>query len=169
LALIADCERALGRPERALELSRGPEVAELEDQEAVELRIVVAGARRDLGEIDASVVSLQIPELDPERQERWSARLFYAYADNLLAAERVQEAFTWFVHAANADDEGETDAPVRLDQLVERLGGTDTTDELVGDTGSARAESSDRADDVPDIADPVDSAHPNNETGAAAQ
>jgi hypothetical protein len=167
LALMADCERALGRPERALELSRGPEVAELDEQEAVELRIVAAGARRDLGEIDASVVSLQIPELDPERQESWSARLFYAYADNLLAAERVQEAFTWFVHAANADDEGETDAPERLDQLAVRLGGTDATDELVAAT--ERAESTDDPEGGPHVAEAVDSPHPNNETGAAAQ
>ncbi|MBK0870336.1 hypothetical protein INP57_26350 [Saccharopolyspora sp. HNM0986] len=133
VAIMADCERALGRAERALELSRSPEAAELTGQEAVELRIVAAGARRDLGEIDASVVSLQIPELDPQRQEPWSARLFYAYADNLLAADRVQEAFTWFVHAAHADDETETDAPERLDELVVQLGGAEAAEELVAE------------------------------------
>ena len=139
LAMMADCERALGRPERALELSRGDEARELEGEEAVELRIVVAGARRDLGEIDASVVSLQIPELDPQRQEPWSARLFYAYADNLLAADRVQEAFTWFVHAAHADDETETDAPERLDELVAKLGGPDVAEEIVAEAESVHA------------------------------
>ena len=139
LAMMADCERALGRPERALELSRSDEARELEGEEAVELRIVVAGARRDLGEIDASVVSLQIPELDPQRQEPWSARLFYAYADNLLAADRVQEAFTWFVHAAHADDETETDAPERLDELVARLGGPDIAEEIVAEAESVHA------------------------------
>ncbi|WP_344679761.1 hypothetical protein [Saccharopolyspora taberi] len=131
VAILADCERALGRPERALELSRSPEAVELEGEEAVELRIVAAGARRDLGEVEASVVSLQIPELDPQRQDPWSARLFYAYADNLLAADRVQEAFTWFVHAAHADDEGETDAPERLDELMVQLGGPEMIEELV--------------------------------------
>lgn len=125
LALMADCERALGRPERALEISRSPEASQLDDQAAVELRIVAAGARRDLGEVDAAVVSLQIPQLDPQRQDPWSARLFYAYADNLLAADRPQEAFTWFVHAAHADDENETDAPERLDELLAELGGAD--------------------------------------------
>ncbi|MDR7300313.1 hypothetical protein [Haloactinomyces albus] len=148
LAIMADCERALGRSQRALELSRSPEAAELEGQQAVELRIVAAGARRDLGQIDASVVSLQTSDLDPQRQEPWSARLFYAYADNLLAADRVQEAFTWFVHAAHADDEGETDAPERLDELVVRLGGADAAEELVaevesrlpGDTGGTDGE-----------------------------
>jgi tetratricopeptide (TPR) repeat protein len=134
LALMADCERALGRPERALEISRSPEALELDDQEAVELRIVAAGARRDLGEVDAAVVSLQSPHLDPQRQDPWSARLFYAYADNLLAADRPREAFTWFVHAAHADDEGETDAPERLDELLAQLSGADepVTDEEPG-------------------------------------
>lgn len=136
LAIMADCERALGRPERALDLSRGPEAAELQGQEAAELRIVSAGARRDLGQVEASVVSLQTSELDPQRQDPWSARLFYAYADNLLAAERVQEAFTWFVHAAHADDEGETDAPERLDELVVRLGGPEVAEELVAEVES---------------------------------
>lgn len=136
LALMADCERAVGRPERALEISRSPEAMELDDQEAVELRIVAAGARRDLGEVDASVVSLQIPQLDSGRQDPWSARLFYAYADNLLAAGRPREAFTWFVHAADADDESETDAPERLEELLALLGGAGDADESVTEAGA---------------------------------
>lgn len=118
LALMADIERALGRPERALELSRGPEVRDLDKAERIELAIVAAGARRDLGELDAAVVSLQIPELDPKRREPWSARLFYAYADNLLTAGRESEALQWFVHAADADDNGETDAAERIAELT---------------------------------------------------
>jgi tetratricopeptide (TPR) repeat protein len=118
LAVMADIERALGRPERALELSRGPEVRELEQAESIELAIVAAGARRDLGELDAAVVSLQIPELDPARRDPWSARLFYAYADNLLAAGRESDALQWFVHAADADDDGETDAARRIAELT---------------------------------------------------
>jgi hypothetical protein len=118
LAVMADIERALGRPERALELSRGPDVRELEQAERIELAIVAAGARRDLGELDAAVVSLQIPELDPARRDPWSARLFYAYADNLLAAGRESDALQWFVHAADADDDGETDAARRLAELT---------------------------------------------------
>lgn len=131
VALMADAERAMGRPERAIELTRSPEARQLDQAEAIELRIVAAGARGDLGEVDAAVVSLQTPELDPQRQDPWSARLFYAYADNLLAAGRVQEAFTWFVHAAHADDEEDTDAPERLDELVERLGGPEAANDLV--------------------------------------
>jgi hypothetical protein len=118
LAVMADIERALGRPERAIELLRGPEVGELGRSEMIELAIVGAGARRDLGELDAAVVGLQLPELDPARRDPWSARLFYAYADNLLAAGREAEAVQWFVHATDADDEGVTDAATRLAELT---------------------------------------------------
>ena len=118
LAVMADIERALGRPERAIDLARGPESRELGRAEAIELAIVAAGARRDLGEFDAAVVGLQLPELDPAHREPWSARLFYAYADNLAAAGREPEAVQWFVHAADADDAGETDAAVRLAELT---------------------------------------------------
>ena len=118
LAVMADIERALGRPERALELSRGPEVRELGRAEAIELAIVAAGARRDMGELDAAVVGLQIPELEPDRRDPWSARLFYAYADNLLAAGRESDALQWFVHTVDADTDGVTDADVRIAELT---------------------------------------------------
>jgi hypothetical protein len=115
---MADIERALGRPERAIELTRGPEVGELNRSQAIELAIVAAGARRDLGELDAAVVGLQLPELDPARRDPWSPRLFYAYADNLLAAGRTSEAVAWFVHTTDVDDEGDTDAAARLAELT---------------------------------------------------
>ncbi len=126
LALMADIERALGRPERALELTRGPEVADLAPADRIELLIVAAGARRDLGELDAAIVGLQVPDLDPARRDPWSARLFYAYADNLLAAGREADAVQWFVHAHDADVEGETDAAARIAELTgEELESTD--------------------------------------------
>ncbi len=150
LAVMADIERALGRPERALELSRGPEVRELGQAESIELAIVAAGARRDLGELDAAVVSLQIPELDPARRDPWSARLFYAYADNLLAAGRESDALQWFVHAADADDDGETDAARRIAELT---GEPLPDDDFAFDTEdepSARPNDADAAPSDPD-------------------
>ena len=119
LAIMADAERALGRPERALELARESQSLNLPMEEAIELKIVAAGARRDMGQLDAAVIALQIPELDVHRREPWSARLFYAYADNLAAAGRTEEAIRWFLNAAQADDEGETDAAERAVELSE--------------------------------------------------
>lgn len=116
--VMADIERALGRPERALDMTRGPEARGLDQAERVELLIVAAGARRDLGELDAAVVGLQVPELDAARRDPWSARLFYAYADNLLAVGRRSEAVQWFVHAFDADTEGQTDAADRIADLT---------------------------------------------------
>ena len=63
------------------------------------------------------VDDMQVPELTRGRLRPWSARLFYAYADALLAAGRADEARDAFARAAQADPDGETDAADRLDQL----------------------------------------------------
>ena len=139
--------------ERAIELGRSPEVKQLTRAEAIELLIVVAGARRDLGEHDAAVVTLQIPELDPARRDPWSARLFYAYADNLLAAGRTSDAIQWFVHAYDADEDDETDAAERIAELTgEPLDQVEVDflpDEVDEDADSAGAQPDDaRPDDA---------------------
>jgi tetratricopeptide (TPR) repeat protein len=117
LALIADCERGLGRPERAIELARSPEAAQLSGDEADELRIVAAGARADLGQLEQALALLSTPQLDPGRTGSTAARLFYAYADTLLALGRDDEALQWFLRSAAADVEGVTDAEDRVDEL----------------------------------------------------
>src|SRR6185437_11172901 len=73
--------------------------------------------RRDQGLSDAAVLALRVPELTSGRLRPWSARLFYAYADALLAAGRADEARDAFARAVEADPDGETDAADRLDQL----------------------------------------------------
>ncbi|OXM62892.1 hypothetical protein CF166_32385 [Amycolatopsis sp. KNN50.9b] len=118
VAVIADAERALGRPERALDLAKEMQGHKLPRDVEIELKIVAAGARRDLGQVDAAVVSLQGDDLDPRKRDPWSARLFYAYADNLVAAGRGEEALRWFLHAAEADAEDETDAAERAAELA---------------------------------------------------
>jgi hypothetical protein len=50
----------------------------------------------------------------------WRARLRYAYADNLLAAGREQDAIRWFLAAAEADIEDVTGAAERAVELSER-------------------------------------------------
>lgn len=117
LALIADCERGLGRPERAIDLARGPEAAALSGDDADELRIVAAGARADLGQLEQALVLLSTPQLDPTRSGSTAARLFYAYADTLLALGRNDEALQWFLRSAAADSEGVTDAEDRVGEL----------------------------------------------------
>ncbi|MEU8014168.1 tetratricopeptide repeat protein [Micromonospora parva] len=117
LAVLADCERALGRPERAIDLFRGADREKLDQAVAIELLIVAAGARGDLGQKDAAVAMLQVPDLTSEATVPWTARLRYAYADALLAVGRRDEAREWFSRAADVDTEGETDAAERLLEL----------------------------------------------------
>jgi tetratricopeptide (TPR) repeat protein len=117
LPLMADCERALGRLDRALALVREADVSKLDRATQIELRIVESGIRRDQGLADAAVLALQVPELTGGRLLPWSARLLYAYADALLAAGRTDEARDAFARAVAADSDGETDAADRLDEL----------------------------------------------------
>ncbi|WTY84600.1 Replicase polyprotein 1ab [Micromonospora sp. NBC_01405] len=117
LAVLADCERALGRPERAIDLFRGADQDKLDQAVAIELLIVAAGARGDLGQKDAAVAMLQVRELTSEATEPWAGRLRYAYADALLAVGRREEAREWFSRAAEVDTDGETDAAERLLEL----------------------------------------------------
>jgi hypothetical protein len=81
------------------------------------MRLVVAGARRDMGQLDAAIVTLQSPELASNSVQPWTARLRYAYADALLAAGRESEAREWFAKAVESDKDGSTDASDRLAEL----------------------------------------------------
>ena len=137
-AVMADCERGLGRPEKALEMAQGPEAKELDKGTQIELRIVAAGARRDLGQVDAAVAMLQGADLTPAQIEPWTARLRYAYADALLEADREAEAREWFARAAESDTEGITDAEDRIAQL----------DGVVFDEEDAEADEVDEADEL---------------------
>ncbi|MFB6679138.1 hypothetical protein ACFVDQ_33965 [Streptomyces sp. NPDC057684] len=115
--VMADCERGLGRPEKALDMAGAPEVAKLDKAGQVEMRLVAAGARRDMDQLDAAIVTLQSPELASNSVQPWTARLRYAYADALLAAGREGEAREWFAKAVESDRDGSTDASDRLAEM----------------------------------------------------
>lgn len=125
--VMADCERGMGRPERALAMAGEPEVNKLDKAGQVEMRLVAAGARKDMGQADAAVVTLQSPELASNSVQPWTARLRYAYADALLEVGREAEAREWFAKALEADQGGQTDASDRLAELD----GVEFTDALV--------------------------------------
>jgi tetratricopeptide (TPR) repeat protein len=114
LAVIADSERALGRPERALEVYRSADLDALAPADSAELLIVAAGARADLGQLAAALAMLQGPASTEPSTQPWVSRLRYAYADLLLAAGRGDEARDWFAKAAELDEELATDAAQRL-------------------------------------------------------
>ncbi|WP_262850928.1 tetratricopeptide repeat protein [Sphaerisporangium corydalis] len=122
LPIMADCERGLGRPERALDLVRSREAERLDRAGKIELAIVESGARRDLGQHDAAVVALQrVPELRNLEPQPWSARLAFAYADALAEAGHEGAATDWFERAMTFDENGETDAAERYAELTGSL------------------------------------------------
>ena len=118
LPMIADCERGLGRPERALDIAASEAANDLGVEAAIELMIVVAGAYADTGDIQTALGTLEIPALRHKVDGRWQVRLWVAYADLLERADREEEARRWITLAADADTEGLTDAAERLGRPV---------------------------------------------------
>jgi len=117
LPIMVDCERALGRPQKAIELAGHSAAKSLPVEDQVELRIVVAGARRDLSEIDAAIATLTCQELKIDAAE-WAPRLRYALADAYAERADRKNALNWFRKAAESDRDGVTDALNRI-QLLE--------------------------------------------------
>ena len=151
---MADCERALGRLDRALDLATGADARAADAATKRELRIVESGIRRDQGLLDAAVVALQGPELTDERIRPDYARLYYAYADALMQADREEEAREWFGRAATADVDGETDAADRYEELLDDysfddldLGDEDILAELPADREAAADSEGDADED----------------------
>jgi tetratricopeptide (TPR) repeat protein len=117
LAVMADCERALGRPERALALVKDAPRDKLDSDQQAELTIVEAGARRDRGELDAALRVLEQSPLNSRSRAPWVARLRYVYADTLAEAGRAADALEWFHRTEAVDGEGLTDAAERAATL----------------------------------------------------
>lgn len=121
LPVMADCERALGRPEAALRLLGDPQVGRLDPAARAELAIVAAGARRDMGQPEAALALLTREGVDPKgptQPRPGAARLWYAYADILVELGRTEEAARWFAASAALDPSGETDAAERAAALL---------------------------------------------------
>ncbi|GEE03183.1 hypothetical protein nbrc107696_36290 [Gordonia spumicola] len=133
LPLIADSERGLGRPERAVEIAESADARRLSGDEALEMLIVASGAHLDLGQPEKAVTLLESGDLRPGRIGSDAARLFYAYASCLDAAGRRTDALTWFQNAAAADVDDLTDAEFRLMEL----GGDEPRPTDLGDSDDA--------------------------------
>ena len=120
LPVMADCERALGRPHNAIKLAREADRVGLDPALRIEMIIVEAGTRRDLGQ-DHEALRILERASALARPEDISpiavARLRYAYADALLDVGKESEARQWFAAAATLDPDHETDAQQRVDEL----------------------------------------------------
>jgi tetratricopeptide (TPR) repeat protein len=119
LPIMADCHRALGNPEQAIKLAKSPSVANFSTEAKAEMTLVEAGARRDMGQIDAALRTLELAPLTSKSRSSWVVRLRYAYADTLESAGRDSDALAWFHRTHAIDSEELTDAAERAD-LLER-------------------------------------------------
>jgi tetratricopeptide (TPR) repeat protein len=165
-AVLADCERALGRPEVALRLVAEALRDKPDPEETVELRIVESGARLDLGEAAAARLVLEAElggRLDPASLESADAvrlRLASAYADLLEIQGESDRAMDWLVAIAAADPEDVTGAVERLGIEFTELEEIDLDEADPQDTDADDADEPEpaaAAEDVPQqpVADPA--------------
>lgn len=104
LAAMADCERALGRPQNSLKLAKEATGLPLDAHQRVEMAMVEAGARDDLGQ-DAEAKRLlkrAIEDLGPKAGKESLARLQFAYGD-LLSKHDDNDGVDWVMRAITLD------------------------------------------------------------------
>lgn len=121
LPMLADCERALGRPEAGLELLSEAALQHMDFATRVEGLIVRSGILQELGRSDEALRTLAVAALRKSEPEGPVLRLRYAYAELLESLGQAPQAYEWFVKAAELDDDIETDAVERAAALAEGL------------------------------------------------
>ncbi|MGO2737502.1 tetratricopeptide repeat protein, partial [Corynebacterium variabile] len=119
LAVMADCERGLNHPDKAIELGTSEEAAELDPEQRAELAIVIAGAHHDLKQMDDALLVLEPETAASDLPEVTALRVTYAYADALALTGRTDDARSWFTKASKLDVHGVLDADDRLAELSE--------------------------------------------------
>jgi tetratricopeptide (TPR) repeat protein len=90
--VIADCYRALGRFDRALEVCNEVGRKQVSDEVWTEVTIVAASALADKGALDQALARLSQGELKPATVEPHHLRLWYVRADLMERSGRKQEA-----------------------------------------------------------------------------
>ena len=121
LPIMADCHRALGQPDQAVKLAKSPSVANFQPAAKAEMTIVEAAARRDMGQLDAALRTLELAPLSSKSRESWVVRLRYTYADTLETAGRDSDALAWFHRTDAVDHDQLTDAADRAEALERRI------------------------------------------------
>ncbi|HLV03141.1 MAG TPA: hypothetical protein VKY79_00985 [Actinomycetaceae bacterium] len=154
-AIEADCERGLGRPERALAVVAAAKRRDLPLAEVVELTLVESGARADLGEHEAGL--LVVDKLLPSvRSGEPRSRLLEVLADRLEELGRHEEAAAARHEAGAVEPEPD---PVVLDLLegseAPESEPTGSASELVAPARTpVAAPATDRAVESEPVADP---------------
>jgi tetratricopeptide (TPR) repeat protein len=117
--VLADCYRALHKPDRALELCDEIERRAVSPPVFFEGHIVAAGALAEMNKVDEAIARLERLDLRPATVEEHHLRAWYVLADLLERKGRFTQAHEWFEAVASADPDL-TDAPERAARLKER-------------------------------------------------
>lgn len=155
LPMMVDSERALNRPDKALELGRSVPRKSLPVPVQVELAIAMSGARLDLGQLDAALTELVIPQLDPTAVYAYSPNLFAAYATVLEDLGRQGDADLWWGYADTAL-EALDDADPANDPTLHTITITEDDDDDDADDEDAEDDDADADDEHDGDDDHVD-------------
>lgn len=115
--VIADAYRAMGRPDKAVELCDEMGAGSTTPAIFFEGTIVAAGALADQKRLDEAIARLERLELNPEVAEEHHLRAWYTLADLLERRGRFTQARDLFGAVAAADADA-TDAPDRAARLT---------------------------------------------------
>lgn len=114
--VLADAYRAMGKPDKAIELVDEIERGAVADAVFYEGAIVAAGALADGGRIEDAIARLESLDLRPQVAEGHHLRAWYMLGDLLARKGRFTQAREWFEAVAAADPDV-TDAPERAAKL----------------------------------------------------
>lgn len=117
LPLIADCYRALGKPEKTIEILESKESGKLSVEEYCELLLVAAGARKDQGNIDAAMSLLKNKVMTSGNPVFSAARLRFYFADLAAIKGDKKLALEWFKRCYELDPENELGSQERIEEL----------------------------------------------------
>ncbi|QHO70699.1 hypothetical protein BHD05_14630 [Marisediminicola antarctica] len=163
LPMMVDSERGLLRPDKALELGRSVDRLTLPVDVQVELAIAMSGARLDLGQLDAALSELEIPQLDADLAFSWSPALFDAYAAVLEDLGRTDEAEEWYQRsdraqgALSANEQSDDDETMEVvEEELEFEDDAESDVEAAEDIAVERSHADEpaegeRADEAPDV------------------
>jgi tetratricopeptide (TPR) repeat protein len=114
--IIADCLRALGKPDRAVPLAEEALAARIPLEHRAEAAIVAAAALRDQGRFEEALALLRRLPTREDVGRDWVLRVWYVTADILERAGRVDEAARVFRRILR-HDQAAFDVAERLAQL----------------------------------------------------
>jgi len=117
LPVMADCQRALGKPAAAIELLAQADTRRMSSEQRIEAVLVASGARLELGQIDEARRVLQKAIKDRLGGPSGQARLRFALASAMEKAGDVTGAREWYESCLEIDPAGGLDARNRLRAL----------------------------------------------------